>query len=146
LFFILDFLIKISYISKSLFSKMEKGKRQRIPSAQQVERWARAVVAVVHREAMEVESNDAVLALVSPTTDQWDYFLGLIDDLESSKVNLGTEIASDTVNATVRAVAHASLDSIPACQCEWICTSKEHGYYSKASYCEHCKTSKKRFV
>jgi len=79
---------------------MEKGKRQRIPSAQQVEIWARAVVAVVHREAMEVESNDAVLALVSPTTDQWDYFLGLIDDLESSKVNLGTEIASDTVNAT----------------------------------------------
>jgi hypothetical protein len=62
---------------------MSQIKRLRIPSNQQVQRWANLITDINHQESIELK-----LELIgAPSEEQWDNFLIVLDQLEIMAVD-----------------------------------------------------------
>jgi hypothetical protein len=71
---------------------MSQVKRIRIPSQQQLQRWAILINNMKHMESMEVTLEDG-----APSEAEWDNFLNVVDQLESMVVDLTYDISAERV-------------------------------------------------
>jgi hypothetical protein len=82
---------------------MSQVKRIRIPTAQQLQRWSNLITNMLHMESLDYDLEQ----LGAPNEAEWDNFLSVLNQLESTVVNL-----SDDFNAEVlkEDMSHLSIN------------------------------------
>lgn len=80
---------------------MSHVKRIRIPSLQQMQRWSNLVNNI---KRMEEALEEPLVQLNAPDESEWDYFLSIVDQLETAVVNLSNVIEIEQVKADFTAL------------------------------------------
>lgn len=83
---------------------MSQAKRIRVPSDQQLQRWGALINNMKHMESLE----DALEQAGAPNEEEWDYFLKVVDQLESMVVDLNYDISAEVVKENMSQLSISS--------------------------------------